>query len=57
MKYIPKSILAILFCAVIFGSCADKQDFDQLDNLDIIPTAEASILYVETPEYIINQLN
>jgi thioredoxin-related protein len=57
MKYIPKSILAILFCAVIFDSCADKQDFDQLDNLDIIPTAEASILYVETPEYIINQLN
>ena len=57
MKYIPISILAILFCAGIFGSCAEKQDFDQLDNLDIIPTAEASILYVETPEYIINQLN
>lgn len=57
MKYIPIATLAILFCAGIFSSCAEKQDFDQLDNFDIIPTAEASILYVETPEYIINQLN
>jgi len=57
MKYIPIAILAILFCTGIFSSCAEKQDFDQLDNLDIIPTAEASILYVETPEYIINQVN
>jgi len=56
MKYIPKYLLTILFCAGILGSCAEKQDFDQLDNLDITPTAEASILYVETPEYLINQV-
>lgn len=55
MKYIPKFILAILFCTGIFSSCAEKQDFDQLDDLDITPTAEASILYVETPEDLINQ--
>ncbi|MGB5461471.1 MAG: hypothetical protein WBM91_15480 [Eudoraea sp.] len=57
MKYIPKYLLAILFCAGILSSCAEKQDFDQVDNLDITPTAEASILYVETPERIINEVN
>jgi len=44
-------------CAAILSSCVDKQDFDQLDNLNVTPTAEASILYVETPERIINQVS
>jgi hypothetical protein len=56
MKYIPKYLFTLLICAAILSSCADKQDFDQLDNLDVTPTAEASILYVETPERIINQV-
>ncbi len=56
MKYIPKYLFTILVCLGILGSCAEKQDFDQLDDLDITPTAEASLLYVETPERIINQV-
>ena len=57
MKYIPKYLFTLLMCIAILSSCADKQDFDQLDNHDITPTAEASILYVETPERIINEVN
>lgn len=57
MKYIPKYLFTIIFCVGILGSCAEKQDFDQLDDLEVTPTTEASILYVETPERIINQIS
>ena len=57
MKYIPKYLYKLIMCAAILSSCVDKQDFDQLDNLNVTPTAEASILYVETPERIINQVS
>lgn len=36
------------------GSCVEQQNFDQFDDLNIIPTIEASILYVESPETVIN---
>lgn len=35
-------------------SCMEKQDFDQFDDLRLQPTYEASILYVEAPEYAID---
>ena len=45
-----------VFCSLaVFWSCSDEQDFDQFDDLDIIPTLEAALLYVEVPEDIINQ--
>lgn len=46
----------ILFFAVILGfySCVEEQNFDQFDDLDIIPTIEASLFYVESPEQVIN---
>lgn len=56
MKYIPKYLFTLLLYFAIVSSCAEKQDFDQLDNLDITPTAEASLLYIEAPERIINQV-
>lgn len=37
-------------------SCTEQQDFDQFDDLDIIPTLESSILYLETSEDIINRI-
>lgn len=43
-----------LLSALIFSSCMETQDFDQYDDLDIIPTYEASIVYLETPESVIN---
>lgn len=36
------------------NSCVEKLNFDQYDDLEITPTVEASILYVESPERIIN---
>lgn len=35
-------------------SCVEKQNFDQYDELNVTPTVEGSILYVEVPEYLIN---
>lgn len=44
------------FLVIIIGcySCVEEQNFDQFDDLNIIPTIEASILYVESPEQVIN---
>ena len=42
--------------ALLLLSCSDKQDFGQFDNLDITPTMEAPMVYVEAPERIINQV-
>lgn len=47
------SSLLLLLCLVL-GSCVEEQNFDQFDDLEIIPTVEASILYVESPESVIN---
>ena len=38
-------------------SCSQQQNFDQADDLSVTPTVEASMLYVEAPERIINQLS
>ena len=35
-------------------SCIEEQNFDQYDDLNITPTFEASILYLEVPERTIN---
>ncbi len=47
----------LLLCFMIVGlliSCVEEQDFNQFDDLEIIPTVEASIFYLETPESLIN---
>jgi hypothetical protein len=56
MKIFPKFILLALCIAVSLVSCVEKQDFDQYEDLDITPTVQGSILFVETPERIINQV-
>lgn len=53
MKIFPKLFIAAL-CSLCLTSCSDEQDFGQFDALNIIPTAEASLIYVEVPEEIIN---
>jgi len=42
-------------CLLLSVSCAKKQDFTQYEDLEITPTAEASLLYVEAPESMINE--
>lgn len=48
-------ILLPIIILLAFYSCIEKQNFDQYDDLEITPTIEASILYLESPERIINE--
>ena len=54
MKIFPKLFFQALFAFLLLQSCSEEQDFNQFDNLSIIPTAEASLLFVEVPEEVIN---
>jgi len=56
MKKYPFYLIPILLSLINFFGCAEKQDFDQYDDLEVRPVAEASLLYVETPEILINQI-
>ncbi len=56
MKNISLHCYVMLLCLGIICSCTEKQDFDQYDDISVTPTIEGSILYVETPERIINQI-
>ena len=43
----------MLSCLTLF-SCIEDQDFNQFDEIGVTPTVEASILYVEAPESLVN---
>ncbi len=47
--------LSGLLCLQTALSCVDSQNFEQLDNLSVTPDMEASLLYVEATEAMINQ--
>lgn len=49
-------ILLSAFFVIAFYSCIERQNFDQYDDLEIIPTVEASILYIESPERLLNEI-
>lgn len=48
-------MLAML-AALLFTSCVEEQDFSQYDDLNLLPTVESSILYLESPESLINEI-
>ena len=54
MKNSSLTFLSFLFLSLITGACADRQDFDQYNNLQLTPAVEASMLYVESTESFIN---
>jgi len=56
MKNILKYVFLALLCIGFAISCVEQQDFDQYDDISVTPTIEGSILYVESPERIINQV-
>ncbi len=49
-------ILLPAFILLAFYSCIERQNFDQYDDLEIIPTVEAGILYIESPERLLNEI-
>ena len=54
MKNIGKIIAFGFAFFAILGSCTEKQDFDQYDDIDLLPVVEGSMIYVEAPERVIN---
>jgi hypothetical protein len=57
MKNLLYSGLAATFVFGLILSCAEKQDFDQYDSLQITPVAALGIVYLESPENVINDAN
>lgn len=57
MKNIIRRISTIFLLLALLGSCLEEQNFDQYDDLSLTPTFEGSIIYVETPENIINMVS
>ena len=53
MKTYTWILLALAFFNL--SSCVEDQDFDQWDDLDVVPSIDASLIYVESPERIINE--
>jgi hypothetical protein len=49
------TIWVLIALSALMG-CAEKQDFNQYDDLAITPIAEASIFYLESPESFINDV-
>lgn len=45
-----------MLLALLLTSCVDEQDFSQYDDLNLLPTIESSILYLESPESLINEI-
>ncbi len=56
MKRIPLINLMVFLCLGVMVSCVEEQDFKQYDDINVTPTLEGSILYVEAPERIINEI-
>ncbi len=56
MKAIVKYVVSGILFSGILSSCADNLDFNQYDQLEVAPTFEASILYVEVAESIVNEV-
>lgn len=48
-------IVLTLFMLMGGISCMDRQDFDQVDDINAYPIIEGSILYLELPEDLLNQ--
>lgn len=49
-----RKLFSILCSIGVFFSCAEEQDFDQFDDLNVVPTLASSIFYFESDETTIN---
>lgn len=57
MKRMLRSVLVGIFFFGALSSCVEDLDFNQFEDLEATPTFEASILFLEAPENIINLVN
>lgn len=49
-------LITVLLGFWLVISCSERQDFDQLDDLELTPTYETSVFYVKAQESIINRV-
>lgn len=51
-----KHVYILLFLSLGWlSSCVEDQNFDQWDDVSVIPTVDASLIYLESPEQVINE--
>lgn len=56
MKRLLSHILIAVFLTLIFSSCTEKQDFGQIDDLNVTPTVASGIFYLQSDEETINSV-
>lgn len=54
MKRCCTLLFIVLSTSFILNSCSEEQNFDQFDDLSIVPTVASSIFYLESDENTIN---
>ncbi len=54
MRKIFNHFLFSIGAMLLLNSCAEELNFNQIDDLNIVPEVEASLLYVESSERLIN---
>lgn len=57
MRRILYGLLGIVLMSWMITSCTEELDFNQFDDLEATPTVEASILYLEAQEDLINLIS
>lgn len=54
MKYLFKHVFLVIFVLLTISSCVEDIDSSQFSDLELTPTLEASLLYIESSERLIN---
>ncbi|TLP82183.1 hypothetical protein [Maribacter sp. ACAM166] len=54
---VVRILIPVLFGLMLGVSCSEKQDFEQLDDLEITPSYEASVFYIKAQESLINRIS
>ena len=54
MRFLKNKLKIFVLLVAVQYSCVDRQNFDQYDDLSVTPTVASSLVYVESPEQVIN---
>ena len=54
MRFLKYNLKVLFLLIAVQYACVDKQNFDQFDDLNVTPTVTSSLVYIESPEEVIN---
>ena len=54
MRFLKNNLKYIILFVAVHYACVDKQNFDQFDDLSVTPIVTSSLVFVESPEQVIN---